>query len=286
MYDLLSLLSGALLAVMITANGALGGQFGVYRAALYIHIVGACFALAALAFKRKLPLPRLRLPLWMYTGGVIGVFTTVFCNIAASGMGVTGIVALELAAQLVFSFFIDRFGWFGAGKSAPGAAGLLLPLCGAALMLTGLRGGEALFALVSLGAGVTAVLSRTVNARLAQHTGALEGSLINHLAGLPLCLIAALFARESTAFSGFHPLYWCGGVLGVCSVALLNITVPRVSACRMTLLSFCGQLFCGAALDVLLRGAADPCQLAAGVLVAAGAAVGGIKRPRRSSGKE
>ena len=72
----------------------------------------------------------------------------------------------------------------------------------------------------------------------------------------------------------------------MCSVALLNITVPRVSACRMTLLSFCGQLFCGAALDVLLRGAADPCQLAAGVLVAAGAAVGGIKRPRRSSGKE
>ena len=44
----------------------------------------------------------------------------------------------------------------------------------------------------------------------------------------------------------------CGGMLGVTVVLLLNITVPRIAAFRLTLLSFLGQIFTGLAIDLAL----------------------------------
>lgn len=43
----------------------------------------------------------------------------------------------------------------------------------------------------------------------------------------------------------------CGGMLGVLVVLLYNITVPRISAFRLTLLSFLGQIFSGFLIDLL-----------------------------------
>ena len=40
MYDLLSLLTGALIAVMVTFNGVLTKYCGIFGAAVVIHVVG------------------------------------------------------------------------------------------------------------------------------------------------------------------------------------------------------------------------------------------------------
>ena len=44
MYHLLSLLTGLVIAVMISLNGSLTLKYGNYNAAVIIHIVGVLFA--------------------------------------------------------------------------------------------------------------------------------------------------------------------------------------------------------------------------------------------------
>lgn len=272
MYELLSFLSGVILAVMIQINGGLSGQFGAYHAALYVHIVGSVFAALLLLLKRQRISGAKGLPFWMYLGGVIGVLTTVFNNLAFSHISLTSIVALGLFGQLVLSYFIDRFGWFGMERRKEDLSipCVLLSVVGIALMLDDPASGGWGYILISLGAGISVVMSRTVNAHLSAHIGALQGSLVNHLAGLPVCLLLALTIPEQTIQQPFRFWIWGGGILGVLIVVICNVTVPKIPAYRLTLFTLCGQLFCGILLDMLLGGALDQREFGAGLLVAAG----------------
>ena len=63
---------------------------------------------------------------------------------------------------------------------------------------------------------------------------------------------------------------WCGGILGVISVAVCNVIVPRIPACKLTLFTFCGQLFCGIALDILNGRELNEREFHAGLLVSMG----------------
>ena len=134
MYGLLSFLSGVILAVMLQANGGLSGQFGVYHAALYVHIVGAAFAVLLLLLTHQRVSGAGGLPLWMYLGGVIGVLTTVLHNLAFSHISLTSIMALGLLGQLALSCLMDRFGWFGMERRRQDLSvpGVLLSVLGIA----------------------------------------------------------------------------------------------------------------------------------------------------------
>ncbi|MCI8382280.1 MAG: DMT family transporter [Lachnospiraceae bacterium] len=281
MYSIWAFLSGVILAVMIQMNGGLSEAFGVYHAALYIHIVGALFA-AVMLFVRKERLNlQKEIPLWMYGGGVIGVLTTVFNNLAFAGISLTSIVALGLFGQLVFSCLIDRFGWFGMekrGQEDLSLPGILCSAAGIVLMLENPASGGWVYVLISLGAGITVVLSRTINARLSEKTGALPGSFVNHLAGLPFCFVLACIIPEVSAPTGFRVWIWGGGILGVITVAICNAIVPRIAAYRLTLFTMCGQLFCGIFLDLLSGSALNRREFGAGLLVAAGIAAGQISK--------
>ncbi len=276
MYSLLALLSGIVLTAMIQADGELGARFGVYHAALYTHIVGVAFAALVLAAQRSRVTFSKKTPVWMYLGGVIGVLTTVFSNIAFLHISLTGIVALELFAQLVFSALIDVFGWLGMkrqDRADISISGILLSLLGIALMAGDASGDGMIYILLALASGVTVVLSRIVNSHLAQQIGELQGSFVNHLAGMPFCLLLTAVIPESPEPSQYHLWAWGGGILGVMIVLLFNLTVPRLPACRLTLLTFCGQLFSGILLDVLLNGTLNRRELAAGLLISAGVAL-------------
>ncbi len=281
MYSFWAFICGVILAVMIQMNGGLSAEFGVYHGALYIHIVGVVFAGIVLAVKRERLILRQKLPLWIYAGGVIGVLTTVFNNLAFSHISITGIVALGLFAQLAFSCLIDRFGWFGMEKhkrrdlSIPGIA---CSVAGIALMLEDQTTGQWGYILISLGAGVTVVLSRIVNAHLSNRKGALQGSLINHLVGLPVCLLLALSVPEVSVSTHFRPWIWCGGILGVITVAICNVIVPKIPEYRLTLFTMCGQLFSGVLLDVFNGNALNRRQFGAALLVAAGIGVSRLSK--------
>ena len=109
--------------------------------------------------------------------------------------------------------------------------------------------------LLSVAAGVCNVLSRSVNAVLANEIGVLQGSLINHIAGLPVCVVVLfLLGRNelNTAFTFHRSTLWIyiGGAFGVIAVLLYNIVVPKVPAFYVTLLAFIGQVFAGLLIDI------------------------------------
>jgi transporter family-2 protein len=199
--------------------------------------VGVIFALLLCLLAKKRLFRKLHLPLWAYLGGVIGVLTTLFNNYAYAHLSMTGIVALGLLGQCVTANLLDACGLCGMKKRRiSGAAwlGIAMSCAGVLVMLSGSASGGAAAAAASLGAGVTVVMSRTVNSRLAGEAGALAGSFYNHLIGLPVCVLlaAAVPAAQTFGVQTFRPWHLCGGMLGVVVVMLFNITVPRLPAFR------------------------------------------------------
>jgi len=271
----LALLSGILIALMVAANGGLSERYGVFWAAVVIHAVGAAFAYALCRLKKE-DRPAKRLPVWLYLGGVIGVMTTVFDNFAFGRISVTAIVALGLVGQSAASLVLDGFGLFGQQKrplSRYAAPGLVCAGAGIALMLRGQDASSAAAVALAAAAGVTVVLSRTVNARLSGNVGAMRASFVNHLTGLPVTLLLAAAVSSAPALAGSGPVrpwIYAGGLLGVAVVYLCNLAVPRVPALRFSLLSAAGQLLAGAALDALPGGQFSGASFRAGLLIAGG----------------
>ncbi|MBP7348648.1 MAG: DMT family transporter [Butyrivibrio sp.] len=275
MYNLLAVLTGMIISVMIAINGGLTKGYGVYFAAVIIHVVGVLFALVlCFAGKRKIQI-RSTAPKWAYLGGVIGVLTT-FCNNCAYGkISMTSIVALGLLGQSVTSIVLDAHGFLGipAQKMKKTAwIGFAPAVVGIFVMLDKSVSDSLTAVLISFAAGISIVLSRTVNARLSRETGPLNGSLINHLAGLPVCIILLQLFQKTiwTAPAGTKAWMYLGGTLGVITVLLLNIVVPKVTAFRLTLLSFIGQVFTGAAIDLLGGQKQLDASFAGGIIIAAG----------------
>lgn len=118
MYSALSILTGALIAVMIALNGGLTMEYGAYAATVLIHVVGLIFIFLLVAARRERILPEKKLPIYYYLGGAIGVATTVFNNLAFAKISVSAMLALCLLGQSVASMVIDQFGLFKMPKSA------------------------------------------------------------------------------------------------------------------------------------------------------------------------
>lgn len=276
----LSILTGALIAAMVAVNGGLTAHYGVYVATVIIHIVGLICITAACLLRRERLFCRRHLPWYLYVGGIIGVGTTVFNNLAFGQISLSAIVALGLLAQAVTSLLVDQFGLLGMPRRAFRPAklsGLLFMLLGVGYMLLD-TGFAWMPVIVSLLAGVSVVASRTVNARLAEGSSALCGTWINYVVGLLGALVALPLlgrAELSTPLPALSPQVWIytGGLLGVLVVVLSNVTVARISAFYMTLLLFIGQVFTGIAVDIVMTQAFSHVNLVGGLLVAFGMAL-------------
>lgn len=132
--------------------------------------------------------------------------------------------------------------------------------------------------IVSILAGVTIVLSRTVNAHLAKATSPIGSTLWNYVIGLAVSLIVLFLLGQGEAPLCAAPpvenwYLYAGGLIGVGVVLLLNVTVIRISSFYMTLLLFLGQVFCGIVLDILLSGAFSLGNLLGGLCVAIGLSI-------------
>lgn len=281
MYQLLAFGTGVTLAVMITINGHLTGQYGILAATLIIHIVGSVFAgLLCVAQKEKQPLTGHR-PLWIYLGGAIGVLTTVFNNLAFGHISMTSIVALGLLGQAVTAVLIDHFGLFGMEKRAfqkSSLIGLVFSGIGIVYMMDDSVTAAAMAVIVSFATGITVVLSRTVNARLSDKIGALRGSFVNHVVGLlvTIVVVAVIFAGGGLELPGHfdtRPWIYIGGTLGVMVVLFFNIVVPKISAFRVTLLTFIGQVFMGILIDLFIGGSYSQESFIGGLIIAAGVGI-------------
>jgi transporter family-2 protein len=113
MYKSFAVLSGILVALMVTCNGTLSSYLGDYPALTFIHALGFITVIVVLIL-RKERVPDLKgIPIYLFTGGAIGVFMIFSNNVCFTYLGVSLTVALGLLGQLIASCFIDHFGLFG-----------------------------------------------------------------------------------------------------------------------------------------------------------------------------
>ena len=112
LYNLLSLVIGAVVAIMIAINGQLTSAYDLFVSAAIIHVIGTVFSLIVCLCRHQKILVKAEAP-WMYLGGAIGVFTTFGNNLSYGRISMTSIVALVLFGQTVISLLIDSFGLMG-----------------------------------------------------------------------------------------------------------------------------------------------------------------------------
>ena len=259
MYRFLSLLAGIILAIVIVINGTLTGFYGAYISTVIIHVVGTVGSYFVMKLAKQTWRSDEKLALWMYSGGLIGILTTVFQSLAFGQLGATTVMALCLFGQASISLVVDAFGLLGVEKRSINKGmilGVAVSLCGVVYMLLGDSELKAFAMLLAVASGVSGVLSRQVNAQLSVRTSAMGSSFTNHWVGLAGSVVLLLVMQPE--FVGAMqvpdvPVWaYVGGAFGVAMVTLWNVVGPKISAFEVTLLGFVGQVFTGVVLDMLL----------------------------------
>jgi transporter family-2 protein len=137
----MAVVAGLAGSIQVAVMSALGDRIGVTGALAFATTFTAILAIGIVlvgqhslrAFPRALDQPW-----WMLLGGVMGLFIILTITFAGPRIGVTAVVAILIAGQLVSGAAIDRFGWFGVDRIAlswPRALGIVLLGVGAALSL-------------------------------------------------------------------------------------------------------------------------------------------------------
>ena len=113
MYNLLSIFIGALIGIMVYFNGILSIYLGNYTSSVIVHLVGLIgIILVLICTKSKLKFDR-SISLFLYSAGVIGVFTVLFTNIGFMSVGASLTIALSLVGQTISAIIIDHYGLLG-----------------------------------------------------------------------------------------------------------------------------------------------------------------------------
>ena len=87
MYKLYAILIGVLITIMVTFNGVLESHIGNFLAVLVIHIVGLSSISLILLLRQERPTIKKGIPLYLYTGGAIGILLVLVNNICFSNLG-------------------------------------------------------------------------------------------------------------------------------------------------------------------------------------------------------
>lgn len=111
-----------------------------------------------------------------------------------------------------------------------------------------------LYILLAILSGVSVVISRIINSKLAEEIGTFQGTFFNYLTGLITSTIFLLITRDYINIPPIHELNlslysYLGGSIGILVVVLSNYTTPKVSSFSLTLLVFIGQLSIGIIID-------------------------------------
>lgn len=263
---------GIILTVMNAVNSRFSSLVGNLPSVIVVHLVGLLAISALIVFQPRQKKAK-RLPLYLYSGGVIGVGTIVACNIAYGNLDASLAVSLSLLGQTAFSIFVDGTGFLGRKKyPLKGGAliGVGIALIGIAVM-SGSNFHHGIFAPVALLAGILPAFSFIVNSRLSETVGILRGTRANYSTGLVTALAVTLVwnlvapSGDQASWAEFLPalsvagpfLILSGGLMGVVMIGAANFIFPRLPALYATLLIFAGQAFAGLALDSVTGGSVD-----------------------------
>lgn len=138
--------------------------------------------------------------------------------------------------------------------------------------------------------GVTIVISRTVNAKLSEHTSPHTSTLMNYIVGLLVSLLLMFLMKENlpsySALSKQSPYIYLGGALGVIGIFVANIITYRISSYKLTLLLFISQLFAGIIIDNFIYNIFSTGKLIGGLCIFIGIIINRNPEPKVETHKE
>ena len=129
-----------------------------------------------------------------------------------------------------------------------------------------------IYILLAILAGVSVVISRIFNSKIADEIGTLQGTYINYFTGLIASIIFFILSKEYINIEMSHyldiPIYaYLGGVIGILVVLLSNYTTPKVSSFYLSLLVFLGQLVLSILIDYYSYSTISIGKILGGVLI-------------------
>ena len=274
MYYFLSLLSGFLIAIMVAINGSLAWQYGVHFSAMFVHVSGLILIAAIVLLKREHKAIK-RYHRHLYLGGVVGVFTLFANNFAYGRISVSALLALILLGQSVSGLFFDQFGWLGSPKNPFHESRIIGPILIAAGIAVMIDNFDAPAVILSFFSGITIVVSRTINAKLAGISSIRISTFFNYLLGTMVIVpIFFIFGRGEPVFTDLvvspNPILYIGGFMGVALILIGNIIVPKVPGFYLSLMMFVGQVTTGMLLDAVILQTFSLTVLYGGILVTVG----------------
>lgn len=109
---MISVITGALLSLMLFLNGTISEIAGNYTATTIIHLTGL-IGMIILLIVNKASIKKVKgLPLYVYSAGLIGIITVLFNNLTYSYIGASLTIALGLVGQSIMAVVVDHYGWF------------------------------------------------------------------------------------------------------------------------------------------------------------------------------
>lgn len=113
MYKTSAVFIGILIAIMVAFNGVLASYTDQYTALLIIHIVGLIAVTIVLIFKKQKFKLTKNIPIYLFSGGLIGVLMVYSTNLCFNTIGASLTLSLGVFGQLILASFIDHYGLFG-----------------------------------------------------------------------------------------------------------------------------------------------------------------------------
>jgi transporter family-2 protein len=128
-------------SVQVAVMARFGERIGVFEALAFATLLTAVFSFVVLLAARQslnAYAEGLRVPLWLWTAGIMGLIVILSITYATPRIGATATIGILIAGQLAMGTVIDRFGLFGLERIPIGPERLLgigLLAAGAALSL-------------------------------------------------------------------------------------------------------------------------------------------------------
>ncbi|MEP6632040.1 MAG: DMT family transporter [Lapillicoccus sp.] len=306
-WSLLTLLSGAFLAVQARMNGELATAFGHgLDAAIWSFgsgLVVLCLMLLVSPSMRqgfrslREALRARRLRWWQCIGGAVGglyVFTQAY---AVPIAGVALFTIAVVGAQTLSAVGVDRYGIGPAGRVAvswPRVAAALLALVGVVISVGDRVRGTSTAVVVPVVlaalAGAAMSVQQGINGRVTVAAGQpFTTTWLNFAIGSVTLWVIAIPASQGSAFGtpvglGVPWWAWFGGVLGVGIIAVGAISVRHLGVLLVSLLMLVGQLLAAVLLDLVdasTRGHITPVAILGLLVTLAAAVLAGLAARRR-----
>lgn len=111
-YVLIALFIGALLGIQLGVNNALKVGLQTPLWAAFVSFFVGAIALLIAALLARAPLPgKFEVPLWAWTGGLLGAVYVLLSFVIVDKLGAATLMGCVVSGQIIASLVVDHFGW-------------------------------------------------------------------------------------------------------------------------------------------------------------------------------